>query len=104
MNSQDYLKRIGSVVRKARKEKGLSLESMAFDNDISYSTLSRLERGELENLTVTILIKVVNYLRLDIDILLSNISPEKQQLIQKIINSDEKELSSSTQFIKNLFG
>ena len=104
MNSQDYLKRIGSAVRKARKTKGLSLESMAFDNDISYSTLSRLERGELENLTVTILIKVVNYLRLDIDILLSSISPEKQQLIQKIINSDEKELSSSTQFIKNLFG
>ncbi len=102
MTSQAYLKRIGSAVRKARKERGLSLESMAFDNEISYSTLSRLERGELENLTVIILIKVINYLKLDIDVLLSSVSKEKQKLIQKIINSDEKELLSSTNFIKNL--
>ena len=81
MSSQDYLKRIGSAIRKVRKEKGLSLESMAFDNEVSYSTLSRLERGELDNLTVSILVKLINYLKLDIDILLSNISPEKQELI-----------------------
>ena len=103
MTSQDYLKRIGSAVRRARKARNLSLETMAFDNEISYSTLSRLERGELENLTVTILIKVINYLKLDIDVLMSNVSSEKQALIQKIINSDEKELLSSTKFIKNLF-
>lgn len=103
MTSQDYLKRIGLAVRKARKARNLSLETMAFDNEISYSTLSRLERGELENLTVTILIKVISYLKLDIDVLLSNVSSEKQELIQKIINSDEKELLSSTKFIKNLF-
>lgn len=43
------IREIGKVIRAAREKKGVTLVKMATDLHMSYSTLSLLERGKLEN-------------------------------------------------------
>jgi transcriptional regulator with XRE-family HTH domain len=56
---------LGDVIRKIRKERGLTLEALAFDIGIDVGNLSRLERGQrgyspelLENLSATLGVRI----------------------------------------------
>ena len=42
---QNYLVRIGSDIRKIRKEKGVTIENIAFDTGLSPATISYLENA-----------------------------------------------------------
>ena len=52
MDTKEFLKKIGIIIREKRKTKNLSLEAVAFDNNIAYGTLSKLELGKINNITI----------------------------------------------------
>ena len=48
MNKRDLSIRIGRKIIKMRERKGMSLERLAYENDIPKSTISRIEQGIVE--------------------------------------------------------
>ncbi len=61
-----YLKQLGLQVRRIRKEKGLSMETLAYKTEIEYRQLGRIERGE-GNTTVVSLLRIAEVLEVEIN-------------------------------------
>lgn len=60
-----YLKKFGANLRKIRKEKGYTMESLANEVEIEYRQLGRIERGEINTSIISIL-RISEVLRVDI--------------------------------------
>lgn len=67
-----YLKKVGLNIRKARKEKGLSQESLALSSDIDRSYVGGVERGE-RNISVVNLKKIADALEMSVSRLLKDL-------------------------------
>lgn len=68
MNENHYdtfLKDFGMNLRRIRKEKGLSMESVANEAEIEYRQLGRIERGEV-NTTIISLLRIAEVLKVDL--------------------------------------
>ena len=50
-----YLKKFGLNLRKIRKEKGYTMESLANEAEIEYRQFGRIERGEINTSIISIL-------------------------------------------------
>lgn len=57
--NMQYNERLSEYIRNLRKKKGISLNSFAFKNEIEPSTLSRIEKNQLE-LKISNLVKIAN--------------------------------------------
>lgn len=64
-------KEVGKAIRQLRKVKGKSLEQLAYEANISFSTLNRLERG-IGNPTLETLFGIAQSLEVDIIDLFAN--------------------------------
>lgn len=51
---EEFLKAFGKHLRKLRKEKGFTQESLAYKADLSLSQIGRIERGEINPTLCTI--------------------------------------------------
>lgn len=60
-----FLKELGKNIRRIRKEKGLSMETLANDSEIDFRQLGRIERGE-GNSTIISLYRLAKVLNVDI--------------------------------------
>jgi transcriptional regulator with XRE-family HTH domain len=69
------LAELGSRIRAARKDAGLTQEELALESDIDRSYIGGVERGE-RNLTFTILCKIARTLRCDIACLTKGLPPK----------------------------
>lgn len=69
-NQSVYLKNLGQNIRKYRKEKGYSMESLCNEFDLDFKQLGRIERGEI-NTSILSLLKIADALEVDITALLS---------------------------------
>ena len=49
-----FLKEVGKQVRRIRKEKGLSMETLAYNTEIEYRQLGRIERGEINTTIISL--------------------------------------------------
>lgn len=47
LEKKEVCKRVGSKIRKARTEKGLTIEELANEANLEYSQLSRIELGKI---------------------------------------------------------
>jgi len=68
VNAKDYdkyLKKVGGNLRKIRKEKGYSMESLANETEMEYRQLGRIERGEI-NTSIISLLRICNTLNIEI--------------------------------------
>jgi transcriptional regulator with XRE-family HTH domain len=65
VKKKDIKKTLGQNIALLRKEKGLSQSQLAYDAEIDISTLSRLERGNL-NVTLDVLIKIALILEISV--------------------------------------
>ena len=62
--------KIGSILKNKRIEKGLTQNELAVNSSVTQSMISRVEKGELENITIGILRKLAKALHcLPIDLL-----------------------------------
>ena len=68
------LAELGSRIRAARKDAGMTQEELAHESDIDRSYIGGVERGE-RNLTFTILCKVARALRCDVASLTKGLPP-----------------------------
>lgn len=62
-----YLKKVGSNLRRLRKEKGLTMEAVANEAEIEYRQLGRIERGEI-NTTILSLLKIAKVLGIEMSV------------------------------------
>ncbi len=58
---------LGSNVRKLRKERGLTQESLAKKANISRATLSKLENGYIAQVSIVTLNDILNHLGYELD-------------------------------------
>ena len=58
-------KLLGERIREARESRGISLESLAFDIGLNKSTISRYERGEIENPKLPVIQSIADKLRVN---------------------------------------
>lgn len=65
---EKFLKEFGKNLQKLRVAKGLSTRQLAYEADISHSSVGRLEAG-LANPTMTTLVKLVEALDVDLNTL-----------------------------------
>jgi transcriptional regulator with XRE-family HTH domain len=63
-----YLKAFGNNLRRVRLEKGLTMESLAFDAGIEYRQLGRIERGEV-NTTISTVLALAKALDIEVSFL-----------------------------------
>jgi transcriptional regulator with XRE-family HTH domain len=59
-----YLKKVGSNLRKIRKEKGFTMENLANEAEIEYRQLGRIERGEI-NTSIISLLRICHTLNIE---------------------------------------
>ena len=60
-----YLKEFGKNLRRIRKGKGFTMESVANEAEIEYRQLGRIERGEI-NTTIISLLRIANVLKIEV--------------------------------------
>ena len=63
---------LGNSVKKLRKEKKLTQEQLASMAGISRATLSKLENGQIAQVSIVVLNDILNHLGYEIDIKPSN--------------------------------
>ena len=64
----DFIKRFGKNLRRIRKAKNMSQETLAINADTSRSQIARIERGEI-NPTITTINRFAEALKIDIEYL-----------------------------------
>jgi len=47
LNKEEFVKKIGAKIREARIDKNMTIEELAFDCEIEYVQLSRIELGKI---------------------------------------------------------
>jgi transcriptional regulator with XRE-family HTH domain len=90
-NSKTIGKRIGTLLRQIRLERGLSLESLACNIGISKLTLGQIERGDA-NPTLSMIWKIANGLSVPLTSLLvqeNEVSIVRQENSIRLISSNE---------------
>ncbi|MFT5703896.1 MAG: transcriptional regulator with XRE-family HTH domain [Rickettsiales bacterium] len=101
---QEYLVKIGSAIKKIRKEQGVTIENIAFDTGLSSSTISYLENAVLKDVRMSTLFKIIDYLKIDFYLLLSlaledkNLNKNKRELIHKILSIKDEEINKLDSF------
>ena len=105
LTKEEFIKKLGLTIRDARKRKGLSIEELAHNSNVAYSTLSCLERGTVGNLQVYNLYKLVENLDIDSSLFFkeyNELTKEKMILINKISSLDDDELNKILESLKKL--
>jgi transcriptional regulator with XRE-family HTH domain len=69
----------GVVIRKLRLKKGMTLRELADGTGLSVGFLSRLERGERDELSLSSAVAVCDTLAISLDQLVGRDSPTKQR-------------------------
>ncbi|WP_227935445.1 helix-turn-helix domain-containing protein [Alkalihalobacillus deserti] len=88
--AEKLAKQVGEMLRRIRRERGMSLQELATITDVSKLTLGKIERGEA-NPSLSVIWKIANGLRLPISALLN----ENQEVIVSRKNKGKKVLSTN---------
>ena len=80
----DDLKRIGSQIREARKELGVTQAALAGELGISQSTLSLLEGGAITELGVRKVIRIIDRLGLELTTRPAGAPPTLEELRENL--------------------
>ena len=93
-------KKVGKIIRKIRKEKGISLRDLARQVGVSFVNISYIENGRVET-SKEVLRKISNALNYDFDKLLS-LTNTVDDDITKIINKKPDLVPDFLRTAKNL--
>lgn len=93
---QEFIKKLGSLVREKRQAQALSIEDIALISEASFATISQFERGKCGVDSYT-LYKILKSLDIDLYSLF-----ETDSKTQEIIKFDDNDLKLLTQEIQKL--
>jgi len=105
LTKEKFIKKLGLIIRETRQSKGLSMEELAHNSNIAYSTLSCLERGTVGNFQIYNLYKLIENLDIDSSLIFkehTNSTKNKAVLINKISSLDDKDLKVILESLKKL--
>ncbi|MDA7704959.1 helix-turn-helix domain-containing protein [Rickettsiales bacterium] len=105
LDKEEFIKTLGKIIRKARNDKGISIEDLAFKSKISYSTISCLERGKVGNLQIYNFYKLVKILDINPNLIFNqnqNPTEDKITLINKISSLEDGDLKIILESLKKL--
>jgi transcriptional regulator with XRE-family HTH domain len=104
MEKENFIKNLGLIVREARKRKSMSIEELALNANVAYSTVSCLERGLAKDLKVFNLYNLIKNLDIDPSLIFGdqNLTQDKISLINKISSLDDKDLEGILDSLKKL--
>lgn len=104
MEKEAFIKKLGLIVREARKKKGISIEELALSSNVAYSTVSCLERGIAKDLKAFNLYNLIQNLDIDPTLIFGgqNLTQDKISLINKISYLDDKDLKGILDSLKKL--
>lgn len=104
MKKAEFVKKLGLTIRKARQNKEYSIEELADRCDISYSTLSCLERGVVGDIKAYNLYNIIKILDIDPGLIFDGhrLTREKINLINKIYHFDDKELRAFLELFRKI--
>lgn len=63
---EDYLKKLGEKIKKLRKDKKLTLSSLCYKNGLEPSTVSRVEKAQVD-VKFSTLVKIADALEIKIN-------------------------------------
>ena len=95
MEKDNFIKSLGLIIREARKKKGISIEELGFRSNITYGTISCLERGKANDLKVSNLYSLIKNLDIDPNLIFGkkqNLTQDKIALINKISSLEDGDL------------
>ncbi|MFT5703250.1 MAG: transcriptional regulator with XRE-family HTH domain [Rickettsiales bacterium] len=105
MEKEEFVKKLGIIVREHRKKKGISIDELAFKTNVTYTTVSCLERGIAKDLKAFNLYKLVKNLNIDPSLIFNEYhgaNKDKLILINKISSLDNKDLKGILDSLKKL--
>jgi len=108
---ENYLVKIGSALKKIRKEKKVTIEKISLDTGLSPATISYLENSSLNDIKMSTLFKMIDYLEIDFYLFLgsvlddSNLNKNKKELIEKILSIKDQDINKLNSFkdVVNMF-
>ena len=71
---------IGNHIRKERKRRKISQEKLALDLGMSRATISQIESGTVQEIGVRKLIRIMDYLRLELRVRSAGMPPTLDEL------------------------
>jgi transcriptional regulator with XRE-family HTH domain len=63
-----FYRELGAFMRKSRKSRGMSAEDLAYETEVSRSTIMGVERGNYK-ISVYLLLRILQYLEIPVSIL-----------------------------------
>ncbi|MGX5377805.1 helix-turn-helix domain-containing protein [Ligilactobacillus sp. LYQ135] len=98
------LKEIGKIIREQRRSLGYSIEQLAEYSETSFSTISRIELGKIEDIHLSTLLKILNALQLQMDVYYKNsqTSVETIQLLNFLSNLPQKRQEKTAKLLLEL--
>ena len=98
------LKEIGKIIREQRKSLGYSIEQLAEYSETSFSTISRIELGKIEDIHLSTLLKILNALQLQMDVYYKNsqTSVETIQLLNFLSNLPQEKQEETAKLLLEL--
>ena len=72
--------KIGEVIRKERKRRKISQEKLAYDLEMSRTTISQIESGTIQEIGVRKLIRILEYLNLELRVRPAGMPPTLDEL------------------------
>lgn len=97
------IKEIGSLIRKQRKSLGYSIEQLAEYSGTSFSTISRIELGKLNDIHLSTFTRILKALNLEFNInnAKNKTTPETRKLLKHLKNlPQEKQTEISSLLLK----
>jgi transcriptional regulator with XRE-family HTH domain len=109
---ENYLVKIGFALRKIRKKMKITIEKISLDTGLSPATISYLENSSLNDIKMSTLFKIIDYLEIDFYLFLgsvlddSNLNKNKKELIEKILSIKDQDIDKLNSFkeVVNMFG
>ncbi len=96
---------IGKIIQKLRKDKNLTQEELAEKIDLSTNYLSKVERG-LSVLNAEAFLKMADVLKFSLEDFgintTSKLDASKNELINKILSSSDKEIKAYSELLNTL--
>lgn len=91
MNKQEFVKKIGALIREERKEQNMSIEELAFESNVAFTKISLFERGK-SGVEIYTLYKIAKALDIDLFSMFESNSTNKDS--KEIINFKDEDLKS----------
>ena len=100
MNKQEFVAQTGKIIRETRQARNITMEDLANRVDISYVSLSALERNTQDDIKAFTLYSLLKELDIDSSVIFggNELSKEKLKIFKNISSLNKSEVAKFNEF------